>query len=73
MLKPNQTSGPDSGAQANNRKRYVEMVDALPEYERTNFTSRILNHFSEQYPFEFREVLVEEFLASKKKEQEGHD
>jgi len=29
MLNPNQTSGPDSGAQANNRKRYVEMGEVL--------------------------------------------
>ena len=69
MLKPN----PDSGAQANNRKRYVEMIDSLPEYERANFTSRILNHFSEEYPLEFREVLVQEFLVSQKKEKDGHD
>jgi len=68
MLKPNQT-----GAQENNRKRYVEMIDALPEYERANFTSRILNHFSVRFPLEFREVIVREYLVSQKKEQEGHD
>ncbi len=73
MFKPNQTSFLDSGAQANNRQRYVEMVDSLPKYERANFTSRILNHFSVRFPLEFREVIVREYLVSQKKEQEGHD
>jgi hypothetical protein len=45
-------------------KRFRRILEVLPEWERENFTSRIISHFEKMYPLEFRDVMEIERIAS---------